>query len=182
MTMNTFWNLPGKIRITIVSLDPLLRRRARSASECLTPYERELFLNMTRYDLAHSLAVSSKLRDDPILYKAALLHDAGKLRSELNLFTRWLHTWLEIFMPSVLKRQEERLKELAEGGDALQRARSLPRGWKRGLYIQFHHGEIGAEILKEAGSEDEIIELVQGHQGEPRDQRSRRLAEVDDSF
>ena len=180
--MNTFRNLPGKIWITIASLDPWLRRRARYASECLTPLEKELYLDMTRYDLAHSLAVSDKLRDDPILYTAGLLHDAGKRSSDHNLFTRWLHPWLEIFMPSVLKRQEERLKELAEGEDALQRARSLPRGWKRGLYIQFHHGEIGAEILKEAGSEDEIIELIQGHQGEPRDQRSRRLAEVDDSF
>jgi len=180
--MNTFRNLPGKIWITIASLDPWLRRRAADASECLSAVEKELYLGMTRYDLAHSLAVSDKLRDDPILYKAGLLHDAGKLSSDLNLFTRWLHTWLEIFMPSLLQRQEERLKELAEGGDALQRARSLPRGWKRGLYIQFHHGEIGAEILKEAGSEDEVIELVYGHQGEPRDQRSRRLAEVDDSF
>jgi hypothetical protein len=180
--MNTFWNLPGKIWITIASLDPLLRRRARHVSECLNPAERELYLDMTRYDLAHSLAVSSKLRDDPILYKAALLHDAGKLRSDLNLFTRWLHTGLEIFMHPILRRQEERLKEMAEGEDVLERARSLPRGWRRGLYIQFHHGEIGAEILRKAGSEDAVIELVQGHQGEPRDQRSRRLAEVDDSF
>ena len=180
--MNTFWNLPGKIWITIASLDPLLRRRARDASVCLTPVERELYLDMTRYDLAHSLAVSLKLLDDPILYKAALLHDAGKLRSDLNLFTRWLHTGLEIFMPPVLERNRERLEEMAEGEDALERARSLPRGWRRGLYVQFHHGEIGAEILKKAGSEDAVIELVQGHQGEPRDQRSRRLAEVDDRF
>jgi hypothetical protein len=180
--MNTFRNLPGKIWITIASLDPWLRRRAGHASECLSPVEKELYLDMTRYDLAHSLAVSAKLRDDPILYKTALLHDAGKLSSDLNLFTRWLYTWLEIFMPSLLQRQEERLKELAQGEDALERARSLPRGWKRGLYIQFHHGEIGSEILKEAGSEDEVIELVHGHQGEPRDQRSQRLAEVDDSF
>ena len=180
--MNTFWNLPGKIWITIASLDPLLRRRASHASECLTPVERELFLDMTRYDLAHSLAVSSKLRDDPILYKAALLHDAGKLSSDLNLFTRWLYTGLEIFMPPVLRRQKERLQEMAEGEDVLERARSLPRGWSRGLYIQFHHGEIGAQILREAGSEDEVVELVQCHQGEPHDQRSQRLAEVDDSF
>jgi hypothetical protein len=166
----------------MTSLDPWLRRRARRASKCLSPVEKEMYLDMTRYDLAHSLAVSDKLRDDPILYKTALLHDAGKLSSDLNLFTRWMYTWLEIFMPSLLQRQEKRLRELAEGEDALQRARSLPRGWKRGLYIQFHHGEIGAEILKKAGSEDEIIELVRDHQGEPRDQRSRRLAEVDDSF
>ena len=180
--MNTFRNLPGKIWITIASLDPLLHRRARSASESLTPDERELFMDMTRYDLAHSLAVASKLRDDPILYRAALLHDAGKLRSDLNLFTRWLHTGLEIFMRPVLERNKQRLEEMAEGEDALERARSLPRGWRRGLYIQFHHGEIGAEILREAGSGDEVIELVQCHQGEPRDQRSQRLADVDDSF
>ena len=180
--MNTFWNLPGKIWITIASLDPLLRRRARKASEGLSPDERELFLDMTRYDLAHSLAVASRLRDDPVLYKTALLHDAGKLRSDLNLFTRWLHTGLEIFLPPVLKRQRERLEGMAEGEGAIERARSLPGGWRRGLYTQFHHGEIGAEILRKAGSEDAVIELVRSHQGEPRDQRSQRLAEVDDIF
>jgi hypothetical protein len=180
--MNTFWNLPGKVWITIYSLNPLLGRRARDASRCLTPNERELFLNMSRYDLAHSLAVSSRLRDDPVLYRTALLHDAGKLRSDLNLFTRWMYTWLEIFAPSLLKRQRERLTAAAEGGNALERARSLPRGWRRGFYVQFNHGEIGADILRKAGSEEEVVGLVRGHQGEPHDPRSRRLAEVDDRF
>jgi len=141
-----------------------------------------MYLNMARYDLAHSMAVSSRLEDDPVLRKAALLHDAGKIRSDLGLFTRWLYTWMEIFAPSLLKRQAERLSEAAEGEAALERARSLPRGWKRGFYIQFHHGEIGADMLREAGSDDEVIELVGGHQREPRDRRSRRLAEVDDRF
>jgi hypothetical protein len=180
--MNTWRNLPGKIWVAIISLDPFLRRRSHVAAAGLAPGEAELFLDMSRYDLAHSLAVAGKLKDDPFLYKTALLHDAGKLRSDLGLFTRWLYTGIEVFLPSCLRRQRKNLDEAAAGESALKKARSLPRGWRRGLYVQFHHGEIGAEILDGLGSDAELIAIIGGHQGEPLGERAKRLAEVDDIF
>jgi hypothetical protein len=180
--MNTWRNLPGKIWVTIVSLDPFLRRRSREAAAALPPHEAELFLDMSRYDLAHSLAVAGKLNDDPLLYRAALLHDAGKLRSDLGLLTRWLYTGMEIFMPTRLVKEREKLDEDALGESALQRARSLTKGWERGLYVQFHHAEIGAEIMERVGSSTELVALIAGHQGEPEGEMARRLAEVDDTF
>ncbi|MDY6793981.1 MAG: HD domain-containing protein [Actinomycetota bacterium] len=180
--MNTWRDLPGKIWVTLASFDPRLGSRARDAAESLTPRERGLFMFMNRYDLAHSLAVASRFEDEPLLYKAALLHDAGKLRSDASMFSRWLYTGMELFMPLRLKRISTELEADVAGDTALQRTRSLPRGWRRGIYLQLHHGEVGADLLRDIDSDREVIRLVRGHQGESTDELSRRLAEVDDIF
>ena len=180
--MNTWRNLPRKIWVTIASLDPRLRERSRAAAAGLSPEESELFLSMARYDLAHSLAVAGRLEDDPLLHRAALLHDAGKLRSELSLFSRWLYTAMELLAPRRLRRIGAAVDEEAAGEGLTQRINSLPRGWKRGLYVQLHHGEIAAEMLSSLGSDAELVRLVGEHQEEPSDGRSRRLREVDDSL
>jgi hypothetical protein len=182
LLVNTWRNLPSKIWVTIASLDPRLRRRSREAAERLSPREAELFLAMARYDLAHSLAVAARLEDDQLLYRAALLHDAGKLRSELGIFARWLYTALELFMPRRLQRIGAAVEEETVGENVKEKIYSLPRGWKRGLYVQLHHGEIAGEILYSLGSEDELVHLVRGHQDEPVNGRARRLREIDDSL
>ncbi|MEW6552996.1 MAG: hypothetical protein AB1384_01755 [Actinomycetota bacterium] len=178
--MNTWRNLPGKIYVTLASLDPRLRARSRRAARGLSGGERALFLAMSRYDLAHSLAVASRLGDEDILRRAGLLHDTGKLRGELGLFSRWLYTALEIFYPSRLVALAQRVEGEVSGSGVLGRMHSLPRGWRRGLYVQLHHAEIAAELLARAGSERELVELVGSHQDEPRDARQRRLREADD--
>lgn len=159
-----------------------MRKRFRDAASCLSPGEAELFLSMNRYDMAHSLAVAGKLRDDLLLHRMALLHDTGKLRSDLGIFTRWIYTWMELFMPSELRRMKERLDTAVTGGGALEKARSLSRGWRRGFYVQAHHAEIGAELLKGLGSDDELVEMIGGHQQDPVGERAERFARVDDIF
>ncbi len=178
--MNTWRNLPGKTYVTLASLDPRLRGRARAAAEGLSPGEADLFLSMARYDLAHAMAVAARLAGDPLLRKAGLLHDTGKLRSELGLFARWLYTALEIFYPSRLAELSRRVEEEATGSGVMERTRSLPRGWKRGLYVQLHHAEIAAELLAGKGSDEELVRLVGSHQGEPSGARQRLLREADD--
>lgn len=180
--MNSWRNLPKKIWVTIASLDPRLRVRSRAAASRLDAGEADLFLSMARYDLAHSMAVAARLEDDPLLYRAALLHDAGKLRSELNIFARWLYTAMELLAPRRLQRIEAAVEEQAAGEGVTNRIHSLPRGWRRGLYVQLHHGEIAAEILSSLGSDKELVQLVREHQEEPADERSVRLREVDDSL
>lgn len=180
--VNTWRNLPGKAWVSLLALDPRLGRKGERACAVLDPGERRLFEAMDRYDRAHSLAVASRLRDDPLLYRAALLHDCGKLTAELHLWVRWAYTFLEVFLPRFLARLVERLEKEARGGDVLERMRSLPPGWRRGLYVQVHHGEVGAALLERAGSEEELIRLVREHQGEPRDERSRRLRRLDDAL
>jgi hypothetical protein len=180
--MNTWRNLPRKVWVAIASLDPRLRERSRAASSSLSPGEADLFLAMGRYDLAHSLAVAARLKDDPLLYKAGLLHDAGKLRSELGIFSRWLYTFAELFFPSGLKAREAMVEERARGDNIEERIISVPRGWARGLYVQLHHGEIAARMLVGLGSDEELVRLVEGHQAEPGGERARRFREIDDSL
>jgi len=178
--MNTWRNLPGKALVSLISCHPFLRRRARRAAEVLEEHEREIFLGLNRYDLAHSLAVAARLRDDPLLVRAALLHDAGKLPRELSLWTRWMYTALEVFFPSRLKELCREVEKEACGDGVLERMESLPPGWKRGLFVQVHHGEIAGELLRRKGSEETLVRLVEGHQGEPGDERARRLRSLDD--
>ncbi len=180
--MNTWKNLPGKLWVSFMALNPRLHRRALSAGRVLSPAERDLFLSMDRYDLAHSLAVASRLREDPLLYRAALLHDSGKLVTELKLRVRWAYTFLEVFRPRWLQRLTNWVEGEALGRGVLERMRSLPPGWKRGLFVQLHHGEIAAELLRRAGSDEVLVGLVEGHQKEPADERAASLRRVDDLF
>jgi putative nucleotidyltransferase with HDIG domain len=168
--------------VTLASLDPRLRSRSRREAALLSPEEEALFMSMTRYDLAHSLAVAEKLKDDRLLFKAGLLHDSGKLHGELGLFTRWLYTALEITAPSCLKRVARSIEAGAHGSGIMERTLSLPRGWRRGMFVQLHHGEIAAEILRHIGCEEELIRLVGSHQGLPGNELERRLREADDSL
>jgi hypothetical protein len=180
--MNTWRNLPGKIWVTVVSLEPRLRSRSRHAARMLSPHEGQLFLAMSRYDLAHSMAVAARLKDEPLLHRAGLLHDAGKLRSEASIFTRWLYTAMELLVPKRLQHACEKVEERARGEEIMERVRSLPRGWRRGIYVQLHHGEIAAQVLAGLGSDGELIRLVGSHQHEPCDELERRLREIDDSL
>jgi hypothetical protein len=141
-----------------------------------------LFMAMGRYDLAHSMAVAARLREDPLLHRAALLHDAGKMRSELGLTARWLYTTLEVLAPSRLRRLTAGIDEDGGGEGIMERVCRLPRGWRRGLYVQIHHGEIAAELLAGLGCDDELVRLVRLHQDDPRDDQQRRLREADDSL
>ncbi len=59
---------------------------------------------------------------------------------------------LEIFYPSRLLRLSQRVEGEAAGSGVMERVHSLPRGWRRGLYVQLHHAEIAAEMLERAGS------------------------------
>lgn len=180
--MNTWRNLPGKLKVSLLSLHPRLRREALRCGEDLNAAERELFLTLNRYDLAHSLAMARRLGDDPLLKRAALLHDVGKLRHELNIFTRWLCTFLEIFLPGRLRQLCATVEEKARGEGILERIRSLPRGWRRGFFVQAHHGEIAGALLRRAGSAEELVRLVEEHQHEPRDEKARRLRQADDAL
>jgi hypothetical protein len=93
-----------------------------------------------------------------------------------------MYTFLEVFLPRLLARLAGKVEKEARGGDVLERMRSLPPGWRRGLYVQLHHGEVGAALLERAGSGEEVVRLVRDHQGEPRDDRSRRLRRLDDAL
>jgi len=85
-------------------------------------------------------------------------------------------------MPGRLQSTCTEVDEQVVGAGVLERLHSLPRGWRRGIYVQLHHGEIAAETLSDLGSDAELVRLVKRHHCEPGDERERRLRDIDDSL
>ncbi len=175
----------GKARVSLLSLSPRLTSRCRRmASTYLTPAEAELFLDMTRYDRAHSILVASRLTDDEMLVRTALVHDAGKLRDELPAWFRTGYTAAEIFARAHLDRVQGRLEVEAGEGTTGERLSRLRRKSDRALFVQSHHGEIAAEMLAALGCELEVVRLVRYHQEVPgpEDAALTRFVRADSAF
>ncbi len=127
-----------------------LRPQERTEVEnLLNPDELALFYGMSRPALHHSLRVFRKLRmecpDDAQLLAAALLHDVGKGR--MSIAHRVAVVLLEASRPDVLEAIASR-----EGP-----------GWRRGFYEHQHHPDLGAEMVRRAGSGQRVVELIRHH-------------------
>ncbi len=175
----------GKTRVLLLCFSPSLAARCRKAEAChLNPSEAALFSSMSRYDRAHSLLVAGQLKDDETLTRAALLHDAGKLRAELPAWFRTGYTMAEILAPRRLARQVERVSAEAGTGSCRERLDRLGGSTQRALFVQSHHGRIAAEILEGLGCELEVVRLVRYHQGVPgpEDAALTRFIRADSAF
>jgi len=122
------------------------------ASALLSEGERKLFRSMMPRDQQHCLDTYRWLRkrwhQDPDLLTAALLHDVGKGR--IALWHRVLFVILKAAAPWLLPR-------VVMPGDGA--------GWRHALYRCQHHEELGAGLLREAGSSEMVIALVRGDAG-----------------
>lgn len=141
------------------------QNRVRAALELLNPSERLLFQRMLPVDQRHALAVYGAARgaapNDPALWKAALLHDAGKGRPTLPM--RVALTLLSSWAPWLLIRWA-----------ATQPRTSL----RRRLARLAAHTEASARFAELAGSDPDVIEILRayGHREHPH---GRLLAELD---
>lgn len=163
-----------------LALSPRLGRRTNEARRWCGEAEWELFRLMRRYDRAHSLRVADGAGGDRTLQAAALLHDVGKSHPCLKMRHRWMYTLLELAVPGMLRKLEEKVEEEARGEEPEERLKALNSSWKKAFYVQAHHGELGASMLKRIGVDEEVIALVAAHQHEPEGGgRVRRLWELD---
>lgn len=121
-----------------------------------------LFLRMAVRDQQHALRVLHRLDSaDPVLCQAALLHDVGKAQAPLGTPGRSL---------VVLARAVGQV-------GALCRVPVL--GPRVSRYLR--HAEIGAAMLKEAGADAELVEIVAEHEDpQPVRPQTRRLQAVDE--
>lgn len=123
----------------------------------LGPVERELFLAMDEPDQHHSLRVAricaQSLTNHPQvpempLMKAALLHDVGKTGAHLGL---WFRTWWVA---------GHRVLPWLLDWIARRSANAPPGTLRHRMYVQFSHARIGVEMLRAAGVDEEVCELV----------------------
>lgn len=126
-----------------------------------------LFGAMPRYDRRHGMSVMQSLRErgqnDPDLLAAALLHDVGKTVSPAGRLRLW-HRVLMVLVRAAAPGWMERLG--GEGGGA----------WRRAFFVQAHHAEVGAELVRAAGCSQVTADLVGRHERAPLPGDDPRLA------
>lgn len=116
----------------------------------LPPAAYALWLRQSPRDQAHALRVLRLLRtvsEDPVLLRAALLHDVGKAQARLRVWHRALWVLLERFPP-------------------LRRRLVAARGWRRPFWVLAEHPRLGAEWAEAAGCAREVCWLIAHHQDE----------------
>ncbi len=127
--------------------------QAEEAQQLLGPAEYALFQEMAPYDRAHSLRVLRRLREwhvqDPLLLRAALLHDVGKSAGGERIPLPW-----------------RGLIVLVRGRPRLWRwlSRERPRGDpRRPFYLYAEHARRSAELARRAGCSEEVVALISRH-------------------
>ena len=134
----------------------------------LTPDQFALFARMQRVDQRHSLDVWNTLRaaghDDPLLLRAALLHDVGKAAARLSIWHRVAFVLTKRFAPDWLARLD---------GDV--------KGWKAPFAAYARHALRSSDWAAQAGSDPRVVACIRGHHDpdEP-DRRSATLRWADE--
>lgn len=118
----------------------------------LSPQELFLFQRLPTPDQNHSLRVLESLQaageTDLDLLKASLLHDIGKSLHPLNRWERVFAVLMLAFLP----------------GKAREWGKLEPGGLHRALAVIHQHPSWGVELLREAGSSQQVIDLVRFHE------------------
>jgi predicted HD phosphohydrolase len=133
------------------------------ARSFLNAGEARLFFAMQRRDQRHALEVAGRLRaqgiDDDDLLKAALLHDCGK-----GAVPVWLRI-AKVVSPAFVR----------DGGN------ETSTGWRSAAYRLTHHAEIGARLVRDAGSSEAVASLIRGHVPAGDEGRLALLMAADDA-
>jgi len=152
---------------TLVALFPLLAKPDDvAAAAVLPPAEYRLYARMDVRDRAHACAVARRLEQlypdaPPELRRAALLHDVGKAGARYN---PWLRILAALYTPRRIP--------------AEPRATGLRGAWQ----LKRHHDRYGAALLRAAGGDARVAQLVARHHTPGTDLEAARLREADARF
>lgn len=134
----------------------------------LTKQEQILFYRMRKFDQAHGMQVAYKCLgrslspeiDRSKLIRAAILHDVGKTYIYSTLFDRIVYVLLCSLNKEFGKNVNfEELKD----------------GYYKKLVSLRQHAEIGAKMLADVDSDQEVIDVVRFHDSPPRGRESYLL-------
>ena len=149
-------NLIGRLNRLLRAMHPLLARPDDAwAAARLPPLEHGVYIRMDVRDREHAVRVAQKLLElhpnaSTVLVRAALLHDCGKLLRR--------YIWLERIAVGLVQRPMRTQIQL-EG--LLHRRYSA-------LEIRLLHPLIGAALIRQAGGDERVAEIVERHHN-PRD-------------
>ncbi len=157
---NTFW------RTTVALVPQLAHADDRFAKRLLSAEEYGLYMQMDVRDRDHACTVTKALLvgfpDASLeLLRAALLHDVGKTKASYNPLSRILAA---LYTPPQIP--------------------AKPRfSGVRGLWqMKRHHGRYGAQMIRAAGGDARVAEIVARHHAPAGDAEASRLKEVDERF
>lgn len=126
----------------------------------LNTKEKALFFGMNMPDQRHVLNVAytalhlaegKSAVDKSLLVRCALLHDVGKVRGDVSTWDKVMTVLAHRFAPT-----------WAHKWGRLGRAGRLDN-LRHAFYIYFHHPARGAELLTQAGTDLQIINIVRKH-------------------
>lgn len=127
----------------------------------LNQSECKLFWQMSLPDQRHSLNVAYTVleladelaeSDQPVLIKAALLHDVGRKQGDVSTPDKII---------AVISRAVFGRKVTQKWGR--QGRGSFFHNLRHAFYVSANHPEIGAELLRSAGTEEQVVNLVRFH-------------------
>ncbi|MBU0573578.1 MAG: HDIG domain-containing metalloprotein [Candidatus Margulisiibacteriota bacterium] len=122
--------------------------------------EQALFNSLPDYEQKHAVVVAQKMLnslkgrhdlDGHKLAKIGLLHDIGKAAVRLSIFDKAAMVALKSLSPWLYDLLSQR--GMKDG---------TPRFFRK-FFVYKHHGEIGAEMLRKIGVEDEVLTCVEAH-------------------
>jgi putative nucleotidyltransferase with HDIG domain len=151
---------------TVVAFVPSLARPDDAfAARMLPPCEYALYARMDARDRLHACQVAKALQAEGgasgALLRAALLHDVGK---SVHPYRAWERIAFHLFVPRALP-----------ASPALQ-------GFRRAQQVHVHHAAYGAALIREAGGDARVTELVARHHDPGQDEEARRLERLERLF
>lgn len=136
------------------------------AKTVLSPIEYGLYAQMDVRDRHHACQVAELLiayvpECSQALLGAAFLHDIGKAQAQYN---PWERIFVHLYTP----------KNLA----AEPKATGLKGSWQRHLY----HDSYGASLIRNAGGDERMAEIVAAHHHPENDEEAALLKYIDEMF
>lgn len=159
------WFLNAARRTVVACLPGLARPDDAFAAGFLDPQEYRLYLAMDPRDRQHACYIARKLLTirpaaEPVLVRAALLHDVGKSVRPYNPLHRIV---AHLYVPKEIPAEPE--------------YRGLRGAWQ----VKRHHDSYGARLIRQAGGSPEVARLVERHhEPDEGDDDARLLKALDD--